>query len=393
MEQHTKRKHAILSASGSDRWFNCTPSARLEDEHGVRTTSVFAEEGTTAHELADLMLSRDVLGDITEDKFVEQLTDIMNKPSYNDEMLVEVPKYVEYCVAQFNAAKVITPDALIAVEQKIDLRAYIPDGFGTDDCIIIADGVMEVIDLKYGKGVAVSATANKQLMLYGLGALEKFAFMYDITEVKLTIVQPRMDSVSSWTISVDDILVWANTELMVKASMAYKGEGELAAGSWCKFCAIKNKCPKLAETNLDIAKHEFAKPQFLSDEAIAEILIKVPMLVEWANGIAEWACNEAANNAKVWPGFKLVEGISRRKWVDEVTATKAIQAHFPGCEDNDIFNTKLKSITDIEKLVSKKKFTEVLSHVVVKPQGKPTLVPLTDNRTPMGLDQAIKDFA
>ena len=388
---HSERAHALLSASGSERWLNCTPSARLEDQFGIRTTSKFAEEGTVAHEYAELCMLRDVLDNITEVSFNVRLEEIMNKELFNDEMLDEIPKYVDYCSEQFEAAKAITPDAIIEIERNIDLSEYIPEGKGLCDCNIIADNVLEVIDLKYGKGVQVSAVKNKQLMLYGLGALRYYEMHYDIKIVRLTIVQPRLNSISSWDISVEELLQWANTELKEKARMAFDGLGDITPGPWCKFCSIKNKCKKLANENLKIEKFGQQRPELLNDEEIAEIISRAPLLVEWANSIHEYALEQALTNNKVWPGFKLVEGISRRKWFDEEKAGDMILKRMPAYDENDIFKSKLKSITDIEKLIGKKKFNESFSDLVIKPQGKPTLVSESDKRPSLS-SQAKNDF-
>lgn len=278
------------------------------------------------------------------------------------------------------------------IEQKLDLTEYVPESFGTADCVVINDNLMEVIDLKYGKGVPVYAEWNKQLMLYGLGALQKYDTMYDITEVRLTIIQPRINNISSWQISVEELRKWAEEELKPKAQLAFNGEGELNAGDWCRFCAVRNQCRKLYEQQLEIAQHEFAKPALLTDDEIADIVRRTPKLVEWANSIAEYAQKKAIEENKQWPGLKLVEGISRRKWVDEDQASNAIFARCPELSEDEIFNMKLKSITDIEKLVGKVRFKELLSDVVIKPQGKPTLVPLEDKRPAMGYNQAQLDF-
>ena len=277
------------------------------------------------------------------------------------------------------------------IEQKLDLTEYIPESFGTADCVIISDGVMEVIDLKYGKGVPVYADYNPQLMLYGLGALNKYDFMYEIESVKLTVVQPRLNNISSFLISVEELRKWANDVLKPQAELAFSGEGELNAGEWCKFCAVKNKCRALYEKQIELAKYEFKEPKLLSDEEIADILGRIPQLVEWANSVSEYAKDEAVNHGKAWPGYKLVEGRSIRKWSDEDLAAKAILS-IPGVSEDQVYNTKLKGISDIEKLVGKKIFAEKLSDVVVKPQGAPTLVPESDKRPAMGISQAIKDF-
>lgn len=387
---HSQRKHALLSPSGAHRWLNCTPSARLEEEFGVNESSVFANEGTLAHEIADLIIERDILNSLNDAVFNQRLEKHINNDLFQDEMLDHVDTYVTYCRDQFTEAKTITPDAVLFNERKIDLTKWIEDGFGATDCTIIADGVLEVIDLKYGKGVPVSAIANKQLMLYGLGAYEDYCMMYDIKTVRVTIVQPRLNSISSWEISVADLLDWAENDLIPGAKKAFAGEGDLHAGEWCKFCKVKNRCKTLAQENLKIAQYDYKAPQLLSDDEVADIIKRTPMLVEWANSISSYALQKALNEDKHWPGFKVVEGISRRKWSDEEKVA-AILANI-NLNDDDIYKMKLKSITDIEKMLGKKKFAEVLSDVVIKPQGKPSLVPETDKR-PAFKGQAQFDFS
>ena len=193
LQKHSQRSHALLSASGAGRWLNCTPSAKLEDEYGEKKSSIYAEEGTLAHELSELYLSKDVLGTINEQDFDSRLEEIMANSLFSEEMLEVVPIYTDYCSAQLAEAKTTNPFAIMEIEQKLDLTAFVPESFGTSDCVIINDNLMEVIDLKYGKGVPVYAEWNKQLMLYGLGALQKYDTMYDISEVRLTIVQPRIN--------------------------------------------------------------------------------------------------------------------------------------------------------------------------------------------------------
>lgn len=392
-QKHSERSHALLSASGAGRWLNCTPSAKLEDEYGEKKSSVYAAEGTLAHELSELYIARDVLGSITEQDFDARLEEVMANDLFSEEMLEVIPIYTDYCAAQLAEAKTTNQLACMDIEQKLDLTEYVPESYGTADCVIINDDLMEVIDLKYGKGVPVYADWNKQLMLYGLGALRKYDTMYDITEVRLTIIQPRINNISSWQISVEELRKWAEEELRPRAELAFEGKGELNAGDWCIFCAVRNQCRKLYEQQLEVAKHEFADPELLTDEEIADIVRRTPKLIEWANSIAEYAHAKAITENKTWPGLKLVEGVSRRKWLDEDKASNAIFARCPELSEDEIFNMKLKSITSIEKLVGKKRFEEILSDVVIKPQGKPTLVPLEDKRPAMGYGQAQIDFA
>lgn len=391
-QKHNTRAHALLSASGAGRWLNCTPSAKLEDKYGEKKSSVYAEEGTLAHELSELYLRKDVLETINEQDFDARLEEIMANSLFNEEMLEVVPIYTDYCSAQLAEAKTANPLAVMEIEQKLNLTEYVPESFGTADCVIINDDLMEVIDLKYGKGVPVYAEWNKQLMLYALGALHKYDAMYDITEVRMTIVQPRINNISSWQISVEELKKWAEEELKPKAQLAFEGKGELSAGDWCRFCAVRNQCRKLYEQQLEIAQHEFAEPALLTDDEIADIVRRTPKLIEWANSITEYAQAKAIMENKQWPGLKLVEGISRRKWVDEDQASNTIFARCPELTEDEVFNMKLKPITSIEKIVGKKRFAELLSDVVIKPQGKPTLVPLEDKRPAMGYGQAQIDF-
>lgn len=388
---HKKRDHALLSASGASRWINCTPSARLEDAQGPKETSVFAEEGTLAHELSELYLRHDVLRTMDDQQFSDEFDKVMNNEHFSEEMLDVVPIYVDYCTEQFMATQAEDSSALIEVEQKLDLTEFVPESFGTADCVIVGGSMIEIVDYKHGKGVPVYAEHNKQLMLYGLGALRKYEMLYDIEEVRLTIVQPRINNISSWQISVDELLDWASNELKKAADLAYKGEGELVAGDWCKFCAVKNKCRELYKKSTEIAKYEFQETELLSDDEMSEILEKIPSMIDWANSVKEYALNQALKG-KIWPNFKLVEGRANRKWSDEDKVAEEIFSKIPEATEDQIYDLKLKTITELEKIFGKKVVAEKLADVIIKPQGKPTLVPLSDKRPAMGLEEAINDF-
>lgn len=389
---HSSRAHALLSASGASRWLNCTPSAKLEDMHGEKTTSPYAAEGTLAHELSELFISHDLLKTISDDDFNLRFEEIMSNELFSDEMLDMVPVYVDYCTTEFLAAKEQNSFATLEIEQKLDLTEFVPESFGTADCVIINDDIIEVIDLKYGKGVPVYAQHNKQGMLYALGALRKYDTLYDIETVKITIVQPRINNISTWEISVEELLEWANSELKPKAELAFNGEGELVAGEWCKFCSVKNKCRALYEEQLKIAKYEFQDPEFLTDDEISDVLTRSPQFIEWINSVTEYAQKRAIEHNKIWPGFKLVAGRSIRKWADEDKVVEAIFSRLPEATEDQVFSTKLKTITDIEKTFGKKRVAEILDDVIVKPEGKPTLVPNSDKRPALRIEDAINDF-
>lgn len=390
--EHNKRKHALLSASGSHRWIHCTPSAKLEESFGEKRTSTYAEEGTLAHELSELYIRKDILGVIDDSEFDSKLEQIMSNELFNEEMLDVIPIYTDYIEAQYNASLANNVFSILEIEQKLDLSKYIPESFGTVDAVIISDGVMQIIDLKYGKGVPVYAHMNTQLMIYSLGALEKYDAAYDIEEVELTIVQPRIDNISTFRISVTELLNWANTTLKDAADLAINGLGTLEAGDWCKFCSVKNKCKALYEQQIEIAKYEFSNPQLLSDDDIADILRRAPTFIEWINSITNYAEQKAVNENKHWPGFKLVEGRSNRKWKNEDEVIKAIKERIPELSDEDIFKSSLKSLTEIERMLGKKRFSTQLSDMIIKPAGKPTLVDETDKRPAIGVEQAKIDF-
>lgn len=387
---HSQRAHALLSASGASRWLNCTPSARLEDQYGINKPSPFAEEGTLAHELAEIIIRKDLLGELSSAAFQKDLDKITSNEKFNSEMLDVVPIYTGYVFDEFEASKAGTPDAVLLIEQKVDLTDWIPQAFGSCDAVIIADGVMKVMDLKYGKGVPVSATGNSQLMLYGLGAYNRYSIMYDIRTVELHIIQPRIDNISSWSLSVEDLLKWAEEEVRPKAQTAFAGEGELQAGDWCKFCKVKARCRALYQKTVEVATMDFQEPPLLTDEEIASVLESAPSIQEWLNSVSEYATTEAVENGKIWPGFKLVEGRSIRKWADEEQVANRLA--YNRYLDYEIYNMKLKGISEIEKLVGKKDFSSMLGEFVVKPQGKPTLVPMSDKRPALGAEDAVNDF-
>lgn len=388
---HTQRAHALLSASGASRWLNCTPSARLEEEFGKEEASVYAAEGTLAHEFAELIIRHTILKELSQDNFEERYYELLENDLYTEDMLDYVYQYVDYVKDELAASSIDTKDAVLIIEEKVDLRQWIPESFGSCDAIIIADGTMKVMDLKYGKGVPVSAIGNKQLMLYALGAYDKYSIMYDIVNIDLHIVQPRINNINSWSVEADELLNWAENTVIPAAKLAFNGQGQLKAGEWCKFCKVKARCRELYKANIELAKYDFASPQdLLTDDEIADIIDKVPRLVEWANSVLAYATEEAVENGKVWPGHKLVAGRSTRKFTNEIDVANALMKE--GFERDAIFDTKLKSLTALERVTGKKAFEALLGSYVVKSEGKPTLVPLSDKRPAIGAEDAINDF-
>ena len=359
-------KHAILSASSSHRWLNCSPSARLEQEFEDRETEA-AAEGTAAHALCEHKLRRAL-------KLQSRRKPISKYDC--DEMDLHTDNYVQFVLETLAEARQHCADPLINIEQRLDFSCYVPDGFGTGDCIIISDKTMHVIDFKYGQGVLVEAEQNPQMMLYALGALRLFDSLYDIDEVAMTIYQPRRENISTWTIAVDALKAWAENELVPKARLAYEGKGEYLPGPWCTFCKAAVKCRARAEEKLRLAQYEFARPPLLTDAEIEDILDKLSDLTSWANEIMAYAQDAALNQGKQWRGWKVVEGRSNRKYSNEEAVIEAANA----AGYHDIFRKSLIPLTEMEKLMGKQEFHDILGGLIVKPAGKPTLVPVSDKR-------------
>jgi len=385
----TERKHAVLSASGAHRWLACTPSARLE-EGFEETTSAYAEEGTLAHTLAELKLKL-YLKQIPAKAFAKQLQELEKSEHYSASMVDYIESYASIVLEKVNEARARSKDAVVLLEQKLDFSDWVPGGFGTGDVVIISDGVLEIIDLKYGKGVPVSAEDNAQMRLYALGALATFDSLYDIKTVRMTIVQPRLDSVSSDEITAEMLYWWADTELIKRAQLAWEGKGEFQAGEHCRFCRARFNCRARAEANLELAKMEFKKPELLSDEEIGEVLKQADELKAWVSDVFDYALVQARDHGKKFLGWKLVEGRSVRKYADEDQVAKTLTQ--AGYKESEIYQKKLWGITAMEKLLGKTKFTEILKGLVVRPAGKPTLAKESDKRPEISSTaSAVADF-
>ncbi|OPZ88318.1 MAG: PD-(D/E)XK nuclease superfamily protein [Firmicutes bacterium ADurb.Bin419] len=369
--------HAILSASSSHRWLNCLPSARLELEFEGKENEA-ASEGTAAHALCEHKLRKALK--MRSKKPVSKFD--------SDEMDQYTDEYVEYVLEALSQAKLKCSDPTILIEQHLDFSCYVPDGFGTGDCIIISDGLLHIIDFKYGMGVLVNAESNPQMMLYAIGAIEIFDSLYDISEVSMTIYQPRRENISTWTISVNELNTWAEKELKPKAVLAYNGEGSYCPGEWCTFCRASVKCRARAEAKMNLAKFEFKLPPLLTDEEVEEILASINDLTKWANEIIAYATDSAINHGKQWSDFKIVEGRSNRKYKDEEAVANAVKS----AGYSDIYKRSLITITEMEALLGKSKFQEVLGDLVYKPPGKLTLVPTSDKRSAMNVSNAKNEF-
>lgn len=386
--KHSERAHALLAASHASRWMNCPPSARLEEaweaEHPSES-SVYAEEGTLAHEMAEAILRTRFEG--KDSKIVE----FQSHPLYNDDMPDYVMEYVNHVSDTFSEAKEKTPDATLIIEKRLDFSHVVKDGFGTGDVCIIADDVLHIIDFKFGKGVKVEAKENSQLMLYAIGALKDFDMMYDIHKVALHIVQPRLQHISVWETSVEGLYKWAENEVKPAAKKAYEGKGVQKAGSHCKFCKVKSVCATLASNSLALSKLGMRNPHLLTEKQLMEAYEKIPSLIEWANSVNEYVLKQAVSG-NIPKGYKVVEGTSRRKWSDEDKVRETLEEE--GFDESQYMKKTLKGIGDIEKLVGKKVFPDMFEDLVTKSQGAPTLVKEDDPRPQMqSIEQAKSDFS
>ncbi|UAY70706.1 DUF2800 domain-containing protein [Bacillus paralicheniformis] len=387
---HADRSHALLSASGSKRWLTCTPSARLEEQF-EEETSAYAEEGTLAHEISEVLLEYHT-GQIAKATRTRRLNKLKKNDLYSDAMLEYVTNYADIVIEKFNELAAEKGEATILLEQRLDYSKWVPEGFGTGDALIIADGVIEVIDLKYGKGVPVEAEENTQMMLYALGAINQFEMLYDIEQIRVSIVQPRLDSVSSYELSIEELMTWADEYVKQRAEMAWKGKGAFKAGEHCRFCRAKATCAARAEKNLEMAKYDFQKPELLSKEDLGQILLEAEELKRWAKDVQDYALAQAEHHGEKIPGWKLVEGRSNRKYADRETVRNTLLAE--GFEPDQILTPReVLGVSALEKSIGKKAFNEILQDLIIKPAGKPTLVPESDKRPELNsTESAIADF-
>ena len=373
-------KHAFLAASASERWLHCPPSAKLcaqEDDQG----SEYARQGSDAHALCEHLLLK-ALGRETRDP-TEDLT------YYDAEMQEAAEAYAAFVMEQVAEAKTVCHDPLICVEQTVDFSKWVQHGFGTADALIVADDTLYITDMKYGVGCLVTAdgedgTGNSQLKCYALGAIDTFGDLYDINRIRLSIFQPRRDNVDTFELTKADLLQWADDVLAPIAKLAYEGQGEFEAGNHCQFCRVKATCRKRAEYAMELAKYEFADAPTLDENEIAEILPQIDTLVSWAEDIKSYALNQALSGVR-YPGFKLVAGRSNRKYADEAAVARVVSE-----AGYDPYDKKLVGITEMTKRLGKKRFEELLNGLLIKPEGKPVLVPVTDTRPE--LNNAKNDF-
>lgn len=366
MPEHSNRAHALLSASSAHRWLNCPPSAVAAEAYPRKDTE-YTKEGTLAHEVAEIVARRTVPPLYPD-------TDTMEFPDGATEEMTECAwGYADYILEHTESE-----DALVMLEQRVDFSPWVPDGYGTADCIIIQGDTMDVIDYKYGKGVSVSAVDNPQEMCYGLGALNDYGFAYEIERVRLHIYQPRLNNVSVHEMTAADLLAWGDSIKSV-AEQAAKGKGKYNAGAWCKFCPHAGRCRTLTKVCSEYVQTHGLKVcvPVLAPHEVAEVLTMEPMVSLWLKRVKDQALSTMLEGGEV-PGYKVVAGRGKRQWSDDLEAAGLLKA--AGYAQEDITETSLLSVAKMEKALGKKKVAELLGGQILTINGSPTIAPESDKR-------------
>lgn len=367
--------HALLSASAATRWLNCPPSARLTEKM-PDSVSEYAAEGTLAHALAELKL-RKKFEVLPKSKYTKALNAIKEDPAFTPEMDSCTDEYLDYILGIAHNYDKTKP--YVVIEKQLDYSHIAKGGFGTSDCVLICKNDLHIIDYKHGKGVPVSAEGNPQLKLYALGAIAEYSILYDIENVFLHIIQPRIsEGNSSWKISASDLIAWGESIKPI-AELADKGEGEFKCGDWCRFCKAKATCRARTESFFALEGASKMPIELLTDTEIGEALTKAQTLKNWVADLEEYALGAILSGAEI-AGWKAVEGKSNRKITDIDSAFEVLKTN--GYDEALLYERKPITLTELEKLVTKKKLTELIGDKIVKPQGKPTLAPADDRRKP-----------
>lgn len=368
----TPEKHALLSASSADRWLHCTPSARLTEGLPDRSTQ-YTQEGRLAHAIGELRLRKQFLEPMSQKAFTARLNKLKKDPSFDPEMLHTTEEYLDFVVEQVLA---FPHRPYVAVEQQLDLSDFVPEGFGTADCILIGDGVLHVIDYKHGQGNPVDAEDNPQLKLYALGALMRYHQLYSIETVRMSIVQPRAGGIKTWETSRDALIDWGVSTVRPLADKAFAGEGEQTPGAWCQFCKLKGSCRARGQY---LALEAFGqKPAAtFSHEELGDILRRAQGLAGWVKDLEDYALQAELSGQDI-PGWKAVEGRSVRQFDDPQAALAALKA--AGFDEALFYERRQLTLAQLEKALGKKAFQEAAGAHIITPPGKPTLVPDTDKR-------------
>lgn len=367
--------HAIVSPSAAERWFNCPPSARVEARLPERSSD-YADEGSLGHSLGALKLNWH-LGSTTSEQYAENMEVIKANKYYSAELRGCIDGYVDYCVEIFKTAELRDKNAECFIETKFKLTAYIEEGFGTMDFSCVYSNTLHVVDLKMGGGIYVNAEKNKQLMIYALGMYEKFKRSHDITKVLMSIYQPRMDNINTFVLDLNELLLWGNGVLKPAATKAFAGEGDFKAGDHCRFCSAKAKCRTLAKHYDELAKLEFKDPQLLSDDELAKVVLLAPRVKNWAEAVEKYALELAIKSDKLLPGTKLVAGgKGKRTFINKAEVLTKLKK----MGVNESYYLTLDALTNIEKKLGKLIFDENFASFITRPEGRPKLVDVSDER-------------
>lgn len=369
-----EKSHAVLSASSSHKWLVCTPSARLEEQFPNKT-SEYMEEGTLAHEIAEFKVRSYFLEAISKSAYTRRLNKLKEKQHFSQEMLIHTDTYLEYIKGE---SLKTSSKPFIALEQKVDFSQYVPEGFGTADCIMISGNDLHIIDFKYGKGVKVDATENPQMKLYALGVLFQYGMLYDIKQIRMTIVQPRLDSISEFSMPKDALIEWGENVVKPQAEKAFMGIGDFVQGDHCRFCRAKGACEFRAKENMKIVEEIQEKYNgIISDKEVGEMLSKTDGIEQWLQDLKEYALQQILKGKEV-PGWKAVEGKSNRELVDIDKAFEILEAN--GYKSEILYEKKPLTLTQLEKTIGKANVAKAIGDYIEKPKGAPTLVKSTDKR-------------
>lgn len=367
-------QHALLSASSAHRWLHCTGSPLLEKEF-PDTTSVYAKEGTLAHELCELKLKKYTTV-MPKGTYTRAHNKITKSELWQNEMESTSETYLEYVKGIMLACK-IAPAVLI--EKRVDFSRYVPEGFGTADCLILAGDTLHVIDYKHGKGVVVDADHNPQMMLYALGAMDELSLLYRFKSVHMVIVQPRVNNISEFAMTADELVEWGESVVKPKAEAAISGNGTFKAGDWCRFCRAKQQCKTRYESNDSLYPElsERHDPRLITLDELGEYLKRGRDMAAWLEDMKEYALSESLAGADV-PGWKAVEGRGSRVFTDTDEAVDTLIKN--GIDESVLYERRVLTLAQMEKAVGKKAFGEIVGNLVVKNPGKPTLVEESDKR-------------
>lgn len=376
------KAHAILSASSAHKWLVCTPSARLEEQFPSKT-SEYMQEGTLAHAIAEFKVRSYFLEPMTKATQTRRLNKFKKEEGFQDEMLEHTDTYLNFLKEE--ALKTNTRP-FISVEQKVDFSSYVPEGFGTADCIMISGDTLHIIDFKYGKGVKVEAEDNPQMKLYSLGAISAYGLFYPLKNIKMSIVQPRIDNISSYEMPIEQLLEWGEKTVKPQAQKAFAGIGDYVQGEHCRFCRAKGACEFRAKENMKvIEKIENSYNGTITNDELGEMLTKTDGIEQWIKDIKAYALDLVLKGEQV-KGWKAVEGKSNRKISDTDKAFEILEAN--GYEEALLYEKVPLTLTKLEKVVGKTKLAEAIGDYIEKPKGAPTLVKESDKREPYKVSAA-----